>query len=94
MPAVGAPPPRGRVRIKAQPTQFRGGAVIQVGDVQSAGEDARLVLRAVSAHHRQRPAVRSLRHVDDVASGEPGDHAELAGGQVEQAQAVPEPVLA
>ena len=94
MPAVGALPPRGRVCLEAHQAQVDRGACVQVGDVQPAGEGTRLVFRAVPAHHRQRSAAWPLRDVDDVPPSQPGGQREFPGGQVEQAQPVPEPVLA
>ena len=94
MPAVGALPPRGGVCLGAHRAQVDRGVCVQIGDVQPAGEGTRLDLRAIPAHDRQRPTVRSLRDSGDVPSGEAADDGELAGGQVEQAQPVPEPVLA
>ena len=92
--AVVTVPPGGGACLEAYPPQVGHGAVTQVGHVQPAGEDTGVVVRAVPAHHRQRSAVRPLRHAGHVPPGQPADDAELTGGQVEQAQPVPAPVLA
>ena len=55
---------------------------------------ARVVLRAFPAQHRERPPVGPLGEVDHVPPGQPGDDGEPTGGQVEEAEPVPSPVLA
>ena len=94
MPAVGALPPRGRACLEARRAQVDRGSRVQVGDVQSAGEGTRLVLRAVPAYHRERSPTWPLRDADDVPPSQSGGQCEFPGGHVEQAQPVPEPVPA
>lgn len=76
------------------------GADDQVGAADPAGAEPFAVhagdegLDVLAAGPRPRPAAWPLRNIGDVKPAQSGGHGEFSGSQVEQAQPVPEPVLA
>jgi hypothetical protein len=83
--AVGLPPDR-RPRLRPDPAQVIDRPRLRVDYVQLVGDDTRIRLRARPADDRQRTAIRSRRHLDDVAVAEAVHRANLAGGEVKQSQ--------